>query len=203
MSQLYSQSTIDTARDQILEIILDGLEQNEIALGGIGQTLDTACSECLSDSDVTLSKIKRKLLQSIGRNLANNENNLEQTCTAITQALTDGITTNEIEIQQIAAKSGAIPVGADLTDLLEIPTGYTMQAPVTGTFILDARNFGPFCQSLIDVLREIRDRLPGMAVELPGEEQSEETEDTDEEAATDYVDTLTLQPLVTDLDEWE
>ena len=170
----YSQSTLDQAEAMAGEYLLDQLEAQEIALGELGQRIDERTQVEILANGNQLDKLKRKIMGYLGRVLTKSDNQLEAIYTSLLEALTDEITTNEITVQQVAAKSAAIPVGADLADVLLAPSGEAPSSITEGTWILDARNFGPYFSALIEVLREIRDRLPALAVDLPSEEPASE-----------------------------
>lgn len=166
---MVSNGELLTAEEQALEGLESLLSQAEADLAGPIQTLIACVQSEIASNEQHLEKCRRKLKAVLGRNVAQADNSLDAVTTKVTGQCQGHVTTNEITLNQLAVKGGVIQVGDSLDDWVNPPCEPEPVIQWGGTLVLSVREAIPHLDQLIEVLKEIRDRLPGQPVEQPGE----------------------------------
>jgi hypothetical protein len=162
------------AEDQALEGLESLLSLSESDLSAPIRTLIGAVEAELKLAFACVEKRTKKLKAALGRTDAQAGNALDQVVTRAKSHIQQHVTTNEIVLNQLAVKGGVIQVGDSLDDWTNPPSEPEPVVQWGGTLVLSVREAIPHLDQLIEVLKEIRDRLPGLAFELKGEVPSTE-----------------------------
>lgn len=134
--------------------------------------LDKAVSDIVVKHAKTVATFQDKILRAASRHTTKAVDQLDGVYTRLLQGLDAWQYDMHFLLQQLAAKGGVIKVGDPLeTALIEEAT----RAPELlygGTLVLSVKEAVGHLDDLIEVLREIRDRMPPRALRLRGEPPS-------------------------------
>lgn len=136
--------------------------------------LNIAIKGLFEENTRAITKIQDKLIRKVDRETTKQSDHLDVALTRVQNALETWQQETQYLLTQIAAKGGIVKAGdplesALLTDLAQAP-----QLQLGTTLVLEVSRLGPYFVSLIEVLREIRDRMPGTPVRFAGEPAAEE-----------------------------
>lgn len=149
-----------SAEQQLLESLDQMLvEQSNnivIPLSKINQGI----ANTVTSNAKTVNKLIGKVLKQIARETVNGSDAIDGVNTRVLQGLDQWLLNQEFLLQSLAQKSGDIAIGDPLTSLLSQSTTETPQVTYAGTLVLELSKLEPLARQLIEVLREIRDRMP-------------------------------------------
>ena len=147
------------------------LDAGDAVLGPLVQRLLGAIQCAIDDDQATITKIDRKIKTVIGRHHGPGAKCVDRCYSIIYGFLADELAINESYLLQILARTGAVPIGTPLDSALLIleQTKDGSGVRYAGELVLSVREAIPYFDDLIEVLREIRDRLPALPVNLSGE----------------------------------
>lgn len=150
--------------------IEDGLYECDQMCFAIIDKLTNHLCEAVKDQDKAVNKIARKISGFIGRELAKQSNGIDQVATKLLAWIGGCAASNEWTLTGIAVKAGILGAGDSLDSVVWDQEPATSLGPeYGGTLVLDCRGLADQLAPLLEVLREIRDRMPALAITLPGE----------------------------------
>jgi len=117
----------------------------------------------------TITKIEGKLLKAIDAYAVQNDNAIDSFGLALLQPLQDWQTENNLLLTQLAASAGLTQPGDPLEAALVQQIADEPELAYSATLLIAIRDLLPYARQLIEVLREIRDRMPSIPVHVPGE----------------------------------
>jgi hypothetical protein len=121
------------------------------------------------ESSKSVVSIQNKLLKSIQAHAVANDNEIDQLGMAILAPLQTWQEENNLLLTQLAAYSGLTQPGDPLEAALLTEVAQEPELAYSATLLLAIREAMPYFRQLVEVLKEIRDRMPGIPVEFPGE----------------------------------
>lgn len=166
-----------TAEEQALKGLLESLTETESDLSDPIKKLIAYVKAEVDEINGQIEKAKKKLKQALGKEQAKVGNDLESSIGKLSTDLYYGLADNEAILQQLAVKGGVLKVGDPLDWLVDGKPEPESPLKWGGQLILNMGDIKHVFVELIEVLREIRDRLGGIPVEYKGEEPAEEFED--------------------------
>jgi hypothetical protein len=200
LSDLSTAVDLLSAEEQALEGLQESLSEQEANLAQPIKTLQKHLADEIDKLDKLIVKQNKKLKASINKQQAKTGNDIEAIISALMSQLFIGIADNESTLGQLSIKSGAINVGDSMdkvgADKPEPGSGQQWG----GVLVLSVKEAIPHIKELIEVLKEIRDRIPGFPIEYKGEVPAKEAEseelpsDTEDDADIDM--TMIKEPTL-------
>lgn len=162
--------------------IEDGLYESDATIDRIAEQIEQWLIDAHKPQTKACEKIARKINGSINRQLTVQANGIDHVVTQLLTWISGQLATSEWTLTGIAVKAGCIQAGLSLDAVVwDQEPACSLGPEYGGTLILDCRGLGEQLAPFLEVLREIRDRMGGVAVKLPGEPASKEE---DEDAGT-------------------
>lgn len=125
--------------------------------------------------------VQGKILKQLGTHSVEIDNLLDPSATAILQSLNTATAEIEWLLQSAAVKGGMLGVGDRLTPEAIAQMGAVPEQMLGSTLVLQLGELRPVLLAIVEVLGEIRDRMPALPVRLPDEtptlaDQAEESQ---------------------------
>ncbi len=155
-------------------LLADAENQIALPLTRINQGI----AKLSAQNSKTITPIMNRLLRSIEQFAVDNDNAIDALGLAILQPLQDWQAENNLLLTQLAAGAGLTQPGDPLEAALLAQVADEPELAYSATLLLAIRDALPYLGQLIEVLREIRDRMPSPPVEFPGELHATETHAT-------------------------
>lgn len=160
-------NTIDAQR--LLQAIDDAQAQNEDDLLLVMTALNQGIAKLSVQNSRSLTSIEGRLIKSIDQYAVDNSNAIDQLGMAILGPINDWQDENLLLLTQLAAQAGLTQPGDPLEAALLQSVADEPQLAYSATLLIALRDALPFLGQLIEVLREIRDRMPVFPATAPGE----------------------------------
>jgi hypothetical protein len=180
-----------TAEQQILDSLDQLLAESEDSLDVPASTLNQAVSDVVTEQAKSLKRLTEKILRSADREAVKADDALNAINTGLLGGIDAWMNENHYLLSQMAAKGGLQAIGAPLETALETATTAAPQLEYLGTLVLAVKEAIPYFEQLIEVLREIRDRMPNTPVRVPGEPSDDDQGEPELKAGTaTYTDNI-------------
>lgn len=157
--------------DQIalLQEIEATLTQNDAAIQIPLTKIHQGIAELSKDNAKIITKLQGKVIKFLDRTVTSHDNELDRVQTLVLRGLQNWQNDNRLMLTQLAAKTGLTAPGDPLEAALVERVAEAPDLAYSATLLLALREFQRPLGRLIEVLEEIRDRLPGAPVQVPGE----------------------------------
>ena len=162
------------AEEQVVQSLSTALSQNESDLAGPVNTMLLALQQMGKFEESSVAKIQTKIKSAATKSQKIAGNSLEVVFGNFLRMINQAIEIAEGALRELAVKGGKIQVGEPLENAVSVETPQESPMQWGGSLLLDVSSLQPSLDKLIEVLMEIRDRLPGTPVEFPGELPSKE-----------------------------
>lgn len=165
----------------------DELTADQLALMGAIETLNaqdehdiaiplTALNQSIAaltqQNSKQLVKIQNALIKSIAQDVVNDGNALDSISVALLGPIQDQLNESTFLLTQLASAAGLTDPGDPLEAALVKQVAEEPQIAMSATLLIAIRELQPTFNDLVEVLREIRDRMPQVPVAVPGETPS-------------------------------
>lgn len=180
---------IQSAAETVLESIEVLLAGQDDRLVMPLTTLNKATADLVGKNAKIVTRMQEKILRDAARNLTHHDNALDAVSTRVLAGLDNWQYDAQFLLTQLAAKGGFTKIGEPLEAALEAEVLKAPELAYVGTLVLAVKEAVPYFVQLIEVLREIRDRMPPLALHLQGEARS--TAGTEGEAGTEPIEPAT------------
>jgi hypothetical protein len=192
---------LQTYEEQLLESIDTLQAANADALVLPMTTVNQAIASLIDKNSTLIGKLQTKILRKLDHATTKNLDHLDGIYTRLLAGLDAYQFDADHLLQLLAAKGGAIKAGAPLETALVEEILKAPELAYGATLVLSVREAIPIFHELIEVLREIRDRMPPQAVRIKGEiapasEPDEPEADTEESEPAEPEDELKQWPEV-------
>lgn len=141
----------------------------------------------------SIAQIQGKLIKSIDQFAVANDNAIDGFSLSLLKPLQDWQDENLLLLTQLAAAGGLTQPGDPLEAALLQEVAAVPELAYSATLLIALRDFLPHFGSLVEVLREIRDRMPQPPVYVAGEPKA--IAPAIEEPEIDITDTLEELPV--------
>ena len=188
---------MDRHESSLIELgaaIEDGLFDHDQRCSAVAGKIDEWIIACGNDSDKCLNKINKKVNYHVNRLLTGQANQIDQVVTQLLTWISACLASSEWTLTGLAVKADLCDAGQSL-DVIEWdqPPACDLGPEYGGTLILDCRGLADQLAPLLEVLREIRDRIGGAPLAVPGE--APETADIAlAESPINYISTQNVLP---------
>jgi hypothetical protein len=142
-------------------------EENNVALPMT--TLNQGIAKLSQESSRLIARVGNKLIAGIAARAVESDNHIERLGTAILAPLYTWQAENDLLLTQLAAKTGLTKPGDSLEMALVAQTAEAPELAYSATLLIALREAMGEFRGLIEVLREIRDRMPPIAASVAGE----------------------------------
>lgn len=169
-----------SAEEQALKGLLASLSETESDLAEPIKKLIANVKDEVDKINAQIEKLKKKLKQSLGKSQAAVGNELESSIGKLVGVLYQGLVDNEAILQQEAVKGGVLQPGEPIDVLVDGKPDLESPLKWGGQLILNMGDIKGVFVELLEVLREIRDRIGGVPMEFKGEEPAEDFEEPEQ-----------------------
>jgi hypothetical protein len=156
----------------LLEEIESTLAQNDAAIQIPLTRINQGIAALSKDNAKIITKLQGKILRQLNQHVTDASNQIDGVQTTILQGLQNWQNDNRLLLTQLAAKTGLTAPGDSLEMALVDKVADAPELAYSATLLLAIREAFPFLRELIEVLQEIRDRMPNLPVHVPGEPYS-------------------------------
>lgn len=165
-----------SAEAEVLKALDDALCQTDIGIFSVIECLDRYTESIEKDCDKSVEKIIRKIVRYIDKGIVDNANRIDSVVTKIQIYLYNAIEQQGWTLSQLCVKCGWIAVGGDINIVVNQQCE-ELKGPKDGpTITLDCSMLIPIAKELVEVLREIRNRLPPLPIEEAFEDPADYNE---------------------------
>jgi hypothetical protein len=158
---------------QLLEAIETLLGDNANAIQLPLTAINQSIAQLSVQNSRAIASIQSKLLKSIDQFMVDNSNAVDALGMAILAPLQGWQDENYILLTQLAAGAGLTGPGDPLEAALIKEVAEEPQVALSASLLIALRDALPYLAQLIEVLREIRDRMPSLPAHVPGEPEAE------------------------------
>jgi hypothetical protein len=158
-----------SAAEQVLMSIDELLVANDDKLVVPMTTLNKATSSVFQKNTKIITQLQQKILKAADLETTKHLDALDGVYTTVLQGLDTWQFDVNFLLTQLAAKGGFTEAGQSLEHALEKELSEAPQLAYQGTLVLAVAEAIPYLNQLIEVLREIRDRMPPNAMRVAGE----------------------------------
>lgn len=169
-----------SAEEQAIKGLLASLSETESDLAEPIKKLIANVKDEVDKINAQIEKLKKKLKQSLGKSQAAVGNELESSIGKLVGVLYQGLVDNEAILQQEAVKGGVLQPGEPIDVLVDGKPDLESPLKWGGQLILNMGDIKGVFVELLEVLREIRDRIGGVPMEFKGEEPAEDFEEPEQ-----------------------
>lgn len=174
---------IGASNEELAEIkLLESLEEllctSDGLIFNVGSKLESCIETFACNCEKQVNKICSKLKRICDKLATEAGNVLDYELTKIKVFIDGLLENNEFLLMQIAIKCGAIKIGQTLCDATKESVKEAVDPKYCGCLVLSIKEAVPYIEKLLEILMEIRDRLPPISVELP-----QETDDAEPDSA--------------------
>lgn len=174
------QSLDDAAKQEMVDALEELLAQQDFQLSIPYNHLNQGVADVVTKQGKLISSLQSKIVKGLQRELTVNDNSLESLRTTILAGLNAHQADIEYLLTQLASKAGMIGVGDTLEAAILSEAAQGPELGALGSLVLQVGEARGLFEDLIEVLREIRDRMPGQITRLPRETPASEGEVEDE-----------------------
>jgi hypothetical protein len=154
----------------LINAVNDGLDENDSFTSSLVQSLQNHVTTTVAANQKTAQKIANKVSGSITKWQTQQANNLDSVATSIVNWLNGHVGNNEWQLHGLAVKGNLIGADGSLDTVVFGPDdAATTDTSVSNTLLIDMAGLTVVLSPLIEVLREIRDRMPPQSFQLPKE----------------------------------
>lgn len=158
-----------SAEQQVLESIDELLCGQDDALVLPMNSLNQGVAKVFENHAKIITKMQDRLLRAADKEAVRNIDKIDGVFTRLLQGLDGWQFDAHFLLTQLAAKGGMAKVGDPLEAALIKEITEAPQLAYAGTLVLAVKEAVPYLDQLIEVLREIRDRMPPKAIHVRGE----------------------------------
>lgn len=162
-----------SAAQQALMNIDEALVEQDDKLILPMNTLNKATSSIFQKNTQIITKMQEKIIKAADRETTTALDHLDGVYTTVLQGLDTWQFDVNFLLTQLAAKGGFTEAGQSLEHALQKTLAEAPQLAYQGTLVLAVKEAIPYMEQLIEVLREIRDRMPPNAMRVAGERAAE------------------------------
>jgi len=146
------------------------LDDQEASLAPILGNIDGWIKSNLASQDKTCLKCQNKVKSCITKSQTNQANQIDSVLTKINSWINQNQLMHDWTLAGIAVKAGVIEPGQGVDDVRwDIEPAASLGPEYGGTLVLSCRELITTIEPLLEVLREIRDRMGGVPTSIPGE----------------------------------
>lgn len=172
--------------DEELEAVQTALDEDGAQIVTIGSQLGKSAAQLVLTASKPIKKLQDRLLKDAAKKLVATDNGIDLVTTNLLNGANVWLQEAGFLLQNLGVKGGLIQPGDPITAALAQEVAAAPELQYMGTLVLAVKEAVPFLNQLIEVLREIRDRMPGSPVvytgERPTKEKSEELVEFGEDA---------------------
>ncbi len=170
---------------ELLQAINQLLSENDQAIRIPMDAINQGIAELINDSGKIVSRVSGAVVRQISKELTANENLIDPVPTAVLSAIGGYLQENELLLNHLASAAGLLQPGYPLEAALVEQVAKAPDLMVSTTLLMALREWTPAIESIAKTLKEIRDRLPPVAIRLKGESPDDEqgTDKPDDNAA--------------------
>jgi hypothetical protein len=150
--------------------------------------LNQGIADLVAANGATIAKVSKVLTRKLDQAVTDNDNGLELVGTVILQGINAYLTENDLLLNHLAASAGILKPGDPLESVLLNQVAEAPELAYSATLLIALRDALPIGRQIVEVLREIRDRLPPSAIRLAGEAADSEEEDGETSPDAAYAD---------------
>jgi hypothetical protein len=163
-------STTTTAGNaQLMQAIQTLLEANEDSISIPMTALNQGIAQLSQQNSKATVKLGNAIIKEIAQGVADNNAAVDQIGTAVLEPLFDWQAQNDLLLNQLASASGLIQPGDPLIAALTQQASDQPELAYSATLLLALRDAIALVPPFLEVLREIRDRMPSLPVTFTGE----------------------------------
>ncbi len=157
------------ARRMLQEGIDTLLADNNAKVTLVATAINNYLAKAIKKNGKVLIKIGDVILNNIAQKTVDNDNRIDLVKTAILGGIAQKIDTSKAQLDYLAGLTGQ-PGPGDPVVLAAAQNAQDMpELAVTSAIGLAVDRMADLMDELVEVLAEIRDRMPGVAIRLPGE----------------------------------
>ena len=154
-----------SALQSIDQFIGENHEALSVPMTALNQGLDAL----ITANGKAVKGLTNRVLAAINKRVVKDDEATDSAITTLLQGIDAWLAGQHFTLTQMAAKGGLTEVGEGLEAALAQDAAAGKQLAYQGTLVLSIREAEGKIDELIEVLREIRDRMPGQPVQWPGE----------------------------------
>lgn len=173
-------------------VLADNEEQISLPLTALNQGI----AQLSQDASKAVVRVGNAITRALVQTSTDQSNALDALGTAILQPLYDWQTENDLLLNHLAAAAGLIQPGDPLMQALANQTAEVPELAYSATLLIALREAMGVFPQLIEVLREIRDRMPPLSVHDAGEARASEPTNQ-AEGGTDVAEITGSNPIDT------
>jgi hypothetical protein len=160
---------MQSAEQQLLDAIDEMQALSEAGMSIIFTRTNQAIADLVKKNDKIVVGLQGKILKQLAKDQVESDNHIDRLSTLVLSGLDDQQFSSHMLLTQLAHKGGFTKAGYPLESALLQSEVQAPSLAYLGTLLLALGDLKPFAAQLIEVLREIRDRMPGVPTELRGE----------------------------------
>jgi hypothetical protein len=161
-------------------LLADNEEQIQLPLTAIA----LSAAQLSQQTSGAVTRLGNAITKHIALGIVDNANGLDFLSTAILQPLYDWQTENDLLLNHLAASAGLIQPGDPLVNALMDQAAQEPELAYSAIMAVAIHDLRDVARQIVEVLREMRDRMPGAPVAIPTEQQADQDE-IDEPAPID------------------
>lgn len=198
MSEAVDTNRLNAAVSQVAENLREELYSDQLTLDAVSKALIDALNVEQNADRKVINLLIKKLSKQLNLEQVSHGDVIEGIATKLPVQVSQEQSIDSWTLSQLAAKCGICKTGETLPDCA-LSLGEETPGPTEGEEVtLNVVGLLPLFKELIEVLREIRDRLPGYPAEDKGEIPSDQI--TEEEKASNfYIDATDDLETITDV----
>lgn len=184
--------------DEELEAVQTALDSDGQQIVTIGSQLGREAAQLVLAASKPIKKMQDRLLKDASKRLVATDNGIDLVTTNLLNGANLWLQEAGFLLQNIGVKGGMIQPGDPIDVALAAEVAAAPELQYMGTLVLAVKEAVPFLEQLIQVLREIRDRMPGSPVRYKGEVKSgdEDEDEADLDEVGDFPDNTIDYPMV-------
>ena len=160
---------MSAAASAALQSIDQFIGENHEGLSVPMTTLNQAISNLIEGNGKAIKGLTSRVVKAIDRHVVTNDEQVDSALTTLLQGIDAWLSSQEYALTLMSSKGGLLEIGEPLAAVLAEDAAQGKQLAYQGTLVLSIREAEGKIDELIEVLREIRDRMPGQPVQWPGE----------------------------------
>ena len=161
--------------DQIalLQAIAQGQAANDAEISLVLNSLNRHVAQLSQKNGKIITGIQETVLKKINQELVDNDNTIDQVSTAILARTQEWLNDNQLLLSDLSAAAGLRQPGDPLEAALIEQVSVAPDIAYSATLLLALRDAMPHFGRIVEVLREIRDRMPPQPIGVVGEAPAE------------------------------
>ena len=162
----YCRRICDVSRGSTaLQSIDQFIGENHEGLSVPMTTLNQAISNLIEGNGKAIKGLTSRVVKAIDRHVVTNDEQVDSALTTLLQGIDAWLSSQEYALTLMSSKGGLLEIGEPLAAVLAEDAAQGKQLAYQGTLVLSIREAEGKIDELIEVLREIRDRMPGQPVQ--------------------------------------